>query len=68
MLPVRLIVAYALIAALVAIGWAVYLHYTRESRLYRRAERGYRRARHNALKATPEVVPKRTGCDRSHTG
>lgn len=44
-MPLRLIVAYALIVLLAAAVGAAYLYFTRDRRAYRRAERAYNRAR-----------------------
>ena len=44
-MPLRLIVAYALMVLLAAAFGAAYLYFTREQRAYRRAERAYNRAR-----------------------
>ena len=49
-MPLRLIVAYALIALVAAAFAALYLHLTRERRAFGRAARAYRRARKAAEK------------------
>lgn len=44
-MPLRLLVAYALIALIAAILLGLYRHLTRERRAYDRVQRAYRRAR-----------------------
>jgi uncharacterized iron-regulated membrane protein len=50
-MPLRLLIAYFLIALVVASLTAVYLHLTRDQRAFRRGERAYRRAHKARRKA-----------------
>ena len=44
-MPIRLIIAYVLIAAVLVGSWIVYLHVTKERRSYKRSARSYRLAK-----------------------
>jgi heme exporter protein D len=50
-MPLRVLIAYVLIAAMIVAIAAVYLHVTRERRAYQKCERDFRRARERKKRA-----------------